>query len=300
MAAGKFCLLILTALFSCGFTNSIFFDSSVEKNNDADPCIHSKSKISQICVPDFVNAAFGVTAKTNSTCGNSSYNPFCFHGKKGCHICDDKLKMTYPAKYLTDLHNPNNETCWHSKKLTKEKVNTIITIPLQKKYELTYISMHFCHLIPTQIIIQKSMDHGMTWQPFQYYSTNCQENFGKSSDIIITKANEQEALCHRPEKSAKRIAFSTLAERPSAETFERSPVLQDWVTATDIRIIFPTQNSDNESENWIGISDISIGGRCKCNGHASKCMVNRNNEAESKCLCKHNTAGKECEKCKGK
>jgi hypothetical protein len=52
----------------------------------------------------------------------------------------------------------------------------------------------------------------------------------------------QEALCldsHLEDETPTRIAFSTLADRPSAEDFENSPVLQDWVTATDIKIIFP-------------------------------------------------------------
>ena len=49
---------------------------------------------------------------------------------------------------------------------------------------------------------------------------------------------------------------------------------------------------------WIGISDLAIGGRCKCNGHASDCALDAAT-GEMNCDCKHNTAGKECEKCKG-
>ena len=49
---------------------------------------------------------------------------------------------------------------------------------------------------------------------------------------------------------------------------------------------------------WIGISDLAIGGRCKCNGHASDCSLDAAT-GEMNCDCKHNTAGKECEKCKG-
>merc|ERR1719210_707984 len=87
------------------------------------------------------------------------------------------------------------------------------------------------------------MDHGKTWQPFQYYSADCRAVFGRQERTPISRANEQEPLClneyDQNDKGTTRIAFSTLADRPSAEDFENSPVLQDWVTATDIRIVFP-------------------------------------------------------------
>ena len=76
--------------------------------------------------------------------------------------------------------------------------------------------------------LPNSMDHGKTWQPFQYYSAECRAVFGRHQRTPISRANEQEPLClnEYTEKASTRIAFSTLADRPSAEDFENSPVLQ--------------------------------------------------------------------------
>lgn len=122
---------------------------------------------------------------------------------------------------------------------------------------------------------------GLTWIPFQYYSTNCEEVFQKNSSEIITRANEQEALCIDTKSQltsttttseTSRIAFSTLEGRPSAYEFDSSPVLQDWVTATDIKIVL---HSTNKSLTYYSLADVAVGGRCKCNGHASRCITNR-------------------------
>jgi netrin receptor unc-5 len=125
--------------------------------------------------------------------------------------------------------------------------------------------------------------------------------------------------------------------RPSAFDFENSPVLQDWVTATDVRVVFhrfhPYHGDDSsqrspggssggssggaaESSNdsnaaaatatatavsvrdysFYAAADFAVGGRCKCNGHASRCVQGR--DGLLGCDCRHNTAGRDCEKCK--
>ena len=55
-------------------------------------------------------------------------------------------------------------------------------------------------------------------------------------------------------------------------------------------------NEDINEEYMYGVSDFAVGGRCKCNGHSSKCI--KNSENRLVCDCKHNTEGAECEKCK--
>ena len=37
---------------------------------------------------------------------------------------------------------------------------------------------------------------------------------------------------------------------------------------------------------WVGVSDLAIGGRCKCNGHASECTVDRSGVRNQKWLIK--------------
>lgn len=44
------------------------------------------------------------------------------------------------------------------------------------------------------------------------------------------------------------------------------------------------------------VSDFAVGGRCKCNGHASRCIQGR--DGQLACDCRHNTAGRDCERCK--
>ena len=47
------------------------------------------------------------------------------------------------------------------------------------------------------------------------------------------------------------------------------------------------------------ITDISIGGRCVCNGHASTCSLldPRNADRKLACSCQHHTCGIQCDRC---
>ncbi|GIX93461.1 netrin-1 [Caerostris extrusa] len=229
-------LLVLLCRTAIGRTSPLLED---------DPC-YDDTGLPLRCIPDFVNAAFGRVVVASSS------------------------EPTNPARYLTDLNNPSNVTCW-----TSDPAETVVnlTLSLGKKYELTYISLQFCGPKPDSLAIYKSMNYGETWLPFQYYSSQCRRVFGKSPNVPLTRSNEQESLCADARigiepSTGGRVAFSTLEGRPSAYDFDNSPVLQDWVTATDIRVVLVRVHpwsmgtlspNDTESNSVYSVSDLAIG-----------------------------------------
>nr|XP_043890570.1 netrin-1b [Solea senegalensis]XP_043890571.1 netrin-1b [Solea senegalensis] len=305
-------LSALTKGVFAGYVLSMF----AAQSSPPDPC-YDENGNPRRCIPDFVNSAFGKDVRVSSTCGNPAAR-YCVVSEKGedmsrdCHTCDaGDPKKSHPPAYLTDLNNPHNLTCWQSENYVQYPQNVTLTLSLGKKFEVTYVSLQFCSPRPESMAIYKSMDYGKSWVPFQYYSTQCKKMYNRQNKAAITKQNEQEAICTDSHTdmhplTGGLIAFSTLDGRPSAHDFDNSPVLQDWVTATDIKVIFSrlhTFGDENEDDSelardsyFYAVSDLQVGGRCKCNGHASKCVKDR--EGNLVCECKHNTAGPECDRCK--
>ncbi|XP_069606741.1 netrin-1 isoform X2 [Ranitomeya imitator] len=318
MLRGHFLLFLLVSL-SCtaqesrgGYGMNMFSIQTTQP----DPC-YDENGNPRRCIPDFVNSAFGKEVKVSSTCGKNP-SRYCVVTEKGedrfrnCHFCNaTDPKKAHPPSFLTDLNNPHNLTCWQSENFIQYPHNVTLTLSLGKKFEVTYVSLQFCSPRPESMAIFKSMDYGKSWVPFQFYSTQCRKMYNKPNKAVITKQNEQEAICTDSHTdmhplSGGLIAFSTLDGRPSAHDFDNSPVLQDWVTATDIKVVFSrlhTFGDENEDDSelardsyFYAVSDLQVGGRCKCNGHASRCVKDRDDNLV--CDCKHNTAGPECDRCK--
>ncbi|KAK1329285.1 hypothetical protein QTO34_011466 [Cnephaeus nilssonii] len=181
---------------------------------------------------------------------------------------------------------------------------------LGKSFDITYVRLRFHTSRPESFAIYKRTREDGPWVPYQYYSGSCENTYFKMNrGFIRTGEDEQQALCTDEFSDISpltggNVAFSTLEGRPSAYNFDNSPVLQEWVTATDIRVTLNRLNTFGDEvfndpkvlkSYYYAISDFSVGGRCKCNGHASECVKNEHNKLV--CDCKHNTYGVDCEKC---
>nr|AAF08983.1 laminin 12 gamma 3 chain [Mus musculus] len=272
----------------------------------------------QRCLPEFENAAFGRRAEASHTCGRPPED-FCPHvGAPGaglqCQRCDDADPgRRHDASYLTDFHSPDDSTWWQSPSMAfgvQYPTSVNLTLSLGKAYEITYVRLKFHTSRPESFAIYKRTYASGPWEPYQYYSASCQKTYGRPEGHYLRPGEDERVAFCTSEFSdisplnGGNVAFSTLEGRPSAYNFEESPVLQEWVTSTDILISLDRLNTFGDDifkdprvlqSYYYAVSDFSVGGRCKCNGHASECEPNA--AGQLACRCQHNTTGVDCERC---
>ncbi|GCB72288.1 hypothetical protein scyTo_0006235 [Scyliorhinus torazame] len=282
-----------------------------------DEC-YDETPRAQRCMPEFVNAAFNVTVVASNTCGFPP-EEYCVQTgvtgvTKSCHTCDSgDPRLHHGAVYLTDYNNQADTTWWQSQTMLAgiQYPNSIsLTLHLGKAFDITYVRLKFHTSRPESFVIYKRTNEDGPWIPYQYYSGSCEKTYKKSNrGFIRTGEDEKQALCTDEFSDISpltggNVAFSTLEGRPSAYNFDNSPVLQEWVTATDIKVTLNRLNTFGDEvfndpkvlkSYYYAISDFAVGGRCKCHGHASECIKNEFNKMV--CNCKHYTTGVDCESC---
>lgn len=296
--------------------NAAYRRAVVMANNNVIPsneCYEVNGKAKKCTVSDFGNIASKKQVTASSTCGTPP-NRYCNRvsspngggDMRQCYICDSNHneRMNPPS----NLIDSNKKSCWVSQTFNQSTTinEATIQISLGKKYELTYVILPFCNKLPESLALYKSADFGRKWVPLQYYSSDCRGMYNVEENGVILKTHEQAAVCTNVYSNSNpytntRIAFSTVEGRPSAHDLENSAVLRDWVTVTDVKVVFKRLSSSSEvasgrEDNYYSVSELILGGRCKCNGHASECQTD--DAGATKCVCHHNTAGADCDRCK--
>ncbi|XP_016112626.1 laminin subunit gamma-1-like [Sinocyclocheilus grahami] len=264
------------------------------------------------CLPKFENAAFNRTVIVSNVCGIPSED-YCMQtgSTRSCHFCDAlDLELNHNATYLTDFHTDEEPTWWQSQSMFYgvQYPNSVnITLHLGKAFEITYVRLKFYTSRPESFAIYKRTEENGPWQPYQYYSASCRKMYRRDNKGFIRPGeNEMTALCTDEFSDISpltggNVAFSTLEGRPSAYNFDQSPVLQDWVTATDILISLDRLNTFGDEffkdpkvlrSYFYAISDFSVGG----SGLADECVFDaeqyRSTGSGGRCVgCRENTVG---------
>ncbi|KAM9743929.1 netrin-G2-like isoform 3-T3 [Menidia menidia] len=198
-----------------------------------------------------------------------------------------------------------------------------ITLSWNKSLEVVDdIVITFEYGRPTSMVLEKSLDKGETWMPYQYYADDCLEAFGMAPKDVtdLAPSNLTRVICTEQysrwvgAKEEKTVVFEVrarfgvfagpkLINMDALYTrMETMKGLRDFFTFTNLRLrlLRPALGgtyvqTDNLLKYFYAISNIDIPARCKCNLHASQCVLR---DATLQCECDHNTIGQDCQSCR--
>ncbi|EMP38380.1 Laminin subunit alpha-3 [Chelonia mydas] len=192
------------------------------------------------------------------------------------------------------------------------------TPELLQLFHVAYILIKFANSPrPDLWVLERSVDFGRTYAPWQYFAyskADCLEHFGKKVSARIRR--DDDVICTTeysrivPLENGE-IVVSLVNGRPGVKNFTHSPILREFTKATNIRLRFLRTNTllghliakaqrdpTVTRRYYYSIKDISIGGRCVCNGHAEVCNAkSAENLYQFQCECQHNTCGETCDRC---
>ncbi|XP_026176973.1 netrin-G2 [Mastacembelus armatus] len=260
------------------------------------------------------------------TCGNP---PERFCTLENPYLCSDECDasspdLSHPPQLMGDRERGGLITYWQTVTWSRypEPLLANITLSWNKSLEVVDdIVVTFEYGRPTSMVLEKSMDKGVTWQPYQYYADDCLEAFGMSPKWVsdLTPSNLTRVICTEQysrwvgAKEEKNVVFEVRARfRVFAgpklinmdalfTRMETMKGLRDFFTFTNLRLrlLRPALGGtyvqrDNLLKYFYAISNIDVPARCKCNLHASLCLLR---DGTLQCECDHNTTGQDCQSC---
>ncbi|XP_077971315.1 laminin subunit gamma-1-like [Styela clava] len=303
-----------------------------KKGDSSSNCYDGGTSVAKQCLTPYVSAAYDKKVVATNTCGGMRKEQYCqiatsFGAVKTCQICDndDRKSLQHSTQFLTDAHDNFRPTWWQSQSIFEQDMGPQITVNLTldlhnfflylyKTYEIVTVRLKFKSPRPESFALYKKACTTCEWEPYQYYSSFCRGTYGIETKSMYflnkqTFLSDNEVGCSESESDISpltggTVSFSPLRGRLGSWTLYQRKELQDWITAAAIRISLNNINTFRDEvfgeeealkSYYYALSDISIGGSCKCNGHASECR--ENDEGSFVCIYEHNTQGDDCETC---
>ncbi|AWP15497.1 putative netrin-G2-like [Scophthalmus maximus] len=261
------------------------------------------------------------------TCGNP---PERFCTLENPYLCSDECDasnpdLAHPPQLMQDKERNGLLTYWQTVTWRRhpEPLLANISLSWNKSLELTDdILITFEYGRPTIMVLDKSMDHGRSWQPYQFFADDCLDAFNMPPRRVrdLSPANITRVICTEQysrwvgSKNDKNVKFEVrarfavfagarLQNMDSLYTrMESMKGLRDFFTFTNLRLrlLRPALGGtyvqrDNLLKYFYAISNIEVPARCKCNLHASQCLLLDGN---LQCQCEHNTTGQDCQRCR--
>ncbi|XP_041356694.1 laminin subunit alpha-like [Gigantopelta aegis] len=286
----------------------------------------------QVLTPPYFNIAQGRNITATATCGVPNVELYC--RLTGATGYKEAASREVIQGQLCDYCNPSNpsqdhgpefaidgtQSWWQSPPLSRGmQFNAVnLTIHLGQEFHVAYVFIKMANSPrPGVWALERSTDFGKTWLPWQYFAdtpSDCYKFFRTAANTTIDR--DDQVICTNefskvvPLQNGE-IVVSLVNGRPNAQNFSYAYTLQNWTKATDIRLrlirtknllghlmAIARQDPTVTRRYYYSIKDISVGGRCVCNGHAETCdRPDLEDKNKLLCTCQHNTCGDQCEFC---
>lgn len=199
--------------------------------------------------------------------------------------------LAHPPRLMLDREAEGLATYWQSVPWSRypSPLEANITLSWNKSVELTDdVVVTFEYGRPTAMVLEKSLDNGRTWQPYQFYAEDCMETFGmparRARELAASGAHR--VLCTEDysrwagSKKEKHVRFEVrdrfaifagpgLRHMDNLYTrLESAKGLKDFFTLTDLRLrlLRPALGGtyvqrENLYKYFYAISNIEVVGR---------------------------------------
>ncbi|KAI5194349.1 Laminin Subunit Beta-4 [Manis pentadactyla] len=283
------------------------------------------------CHPPTGNLLVGRSAQltASSTCGLEGAQKYCILGyleeEQKCFICDSRFPYdpytqsnSHTIENVITSFEPGREKKWWQSENGLDHVS--IRLDLEALFQFSHLILTFKTFRPAAMLVERSTDYGHTWKVFKYFAKDCATSFPN-----ITSGQPQgvgDLVCDSRYSDIEPSTGGEVVLKVLDPSFEienpYSPYIQDLVTLTNLRINFTKLHTLGDTllgrrqnnfldKYYYALYEMVVRGSCFCNGHASECgpMQEARGDVFSppqmvpgRCVCQHNTAGPNCERCK--
>lgn len=251
--------------------------------------------------------------RASSTCGLTGSEVFCTpyqQRRMKCCPCDSRNPNGPLAHTVKDvLSTSGPERWWQSR---KEVSPVTLEANLENLFQLDNLVLSFKGPRPSEFVVEKTTDHGRTWQPALYFATDCREAFPQVP--TTTPLSLDETYCYTLPPTDNNpyqdhtIQFSPLRQY-SYVSAPNSRKIEKLSGLTGLRLRM-TELGDvprlpgRALSRFFALKEMRMMGSCMCHGHASRCLPDTYSNAlpdsvqvNPQCDCQHQTAGVNCERC---